>query len=281
MSHFNFYGYFDLPVDHYENFPVASIILPKELRAPIETVYRFARSADDIADADDLPQHFKKERLAFFREELTLIESNKAPLTPLFSDLGNLIVRNELPINLFFRLLDAFEQDLEVDRYENFNDLQQYCTHSANPIGRILLHLFGYTNEQYLTWSDSVCTSLQIINFLQDVKDDYDLGRIYLPKDEMDSFGVTENHIKNRTFDINWLNFMTFQLDRAREYLDSGAELYRALPGRMGVEIKIIVQSGFQVINKLNTSRGNVFVTDHKISSLDLIRILYRTAFLN
>ena len=268
-----------MPVDHYENFPVASIILPVHLRGPIETIYRFARSADDIADSEDLPSEFKRDRLTFFRSELKKIECDEPTLTPLFSELGGLIVRHELPISLFFQLLDAFERDLTVHRYENFNQLQDYCAHSANPIGRLLLHLFGHTNEEYFKWSDSICTSLQIINFLQDIKDDYDLGRIYLPKDEMDSFGVTENHIKHETFDVNWLNFMSFQLERARQYLHDGTELYKKLPGRMGIEIKTIVKSGLQVLTKLDASRGNVFVTNHQINPLDLIKILYQTTF--
>ena len=268
-----------MSVDHYENFPVASVILPKYLRAPIETIYRFARSADDIADATDLPPDFKRDRLAFFRTELKQITSDAPPLTPLFSELSILISQYKLPIGLFFQLLDAFEQDLNVKRYENFTRLEEYCANSANPIGRIVLHLFGHTDEEYLIWSDSICTSLQIINFLQDVKDDYDLGRIYLPKDEMDSFGVTEDHIKNRIFDLHWLNFMNFQLDRANRYLDDGSNLYENLPRRLGIEIKMIVKSGLQVITKLNASRGNVFVTDHKMNSLDFIKILYQTAF--
>ena len=268
-----------MPVDHYENFPVASIIIPAHLRAPIETIYRFARSADDIADSEDFPSDFKRDRLTFFRSELKKIESDEPTLTPLFSDVSGLIVRYELPINLFLQLLDAFEQDLTVHRYENFTQLQEYCARSANPIGRLILHLFGYTEKEYLDWSDSICTSLQIINFLQDIKDDYDLGRIYLPKDEMDSFGVTENHIKHRTFDLNWLNFMSFQMDRARQYLLDGAELYEKLPGRIGIEIKTIVKSGLQVLNKLDTSRGNVFDTNHQINPMDLIKILYQTTF--
>ena len=158
-------GYLVLPVDHYENFPIASIILPKHLRAPIETIYNFARSADDIADSRELPATFKQERLGFFREELQRIQSDHSPLTPLFSELALLIAQHNLPITLFFQLLDAFEQDLTIKRYENFAQLRLYCNRSANPVGRILLHLFGHAQDDNLQWSDSICTSLQIINF--------------------------------------------------------------------------------------------------------------------
>jgi len=276
-----FNGYLVLPVDHYENFPIASIILPKHLRAPIETIYNFARSADDIADSLELPATFKQERLGFFREELQRIQSSHSPLTPLFSELGLLIAQHNLPITLFFQLLDAFEQDLTIKRYENFAQLRMYCDRSANPVGRILLHLFGHAQDDNLKWSDSICTSLQIINFLQDITDDYEMGRIYLPQDEMDSFGVTEHHIKNKVFDLNWLNFMDFQINRARQYLDDGSALYDKLPGRMGIEIKTIVKSGLQVTKKLSASRGNVFAKTHKINSLDFACILFQTIFRN
>ncbi|MDP4837022.1 MAG: squalene synthase HpnC [Burkholderiales bacterium] len=274
-------GYLVLPVDHYENFPIASIILPKHLRAPIETIYNFARSADDIADSRELPATFKQERLGFFREELQRIQSDHSPLTPLFSELALLIAQHNLPITLFFQLLDAFEQDLTIKRYENFAQLRLYCNRSANPVGRILLHLFGHAQDDNLQWSDSICTSLQIINFLQDITDDYEMGRIYLPQDEMDSFGVTEHHIKNKVFDLSWLNFMDFQINRARQYLDDGSALYDKLPGRMGIEIKTIVKSGLQVTKKLSASRGNVFAKTHKINSLDFACILFQTIFRN
>ena len=274
-------GYLVLPVDHYENFPIASIILPKHLRAPIETIYNFARSADDIADSRELPATFKQERLGFFREELQRIQSDHSPLTPLFSELALLIAQHNLPITLFFQLLDAFEQDLTIKRYENFAQLRLYCNRSANPVGRILLHLFGHAQDDNLQWSDSICTSLQIINFLQDITDDYEMGRIYLPQDEMDSFGVTEHHIKNKVFDLSWLNFMDFQINRARQYLDDGSTLYDKLPGRMGIEIKTIVKSGLQVTKKLSASRGNVFAKTHKINSLDFACILFQTIFRN
>jgi squalene synthase HpnC len=274
-------GYLVLPVDHYENFPIASIILPKHLRAPIETIYNFARSADDIADSRELPATFKQERLGFFREEFQRIQSDHSPLTPLFSELALLIAQHNLPIILFFQLLDAFEQDLTIKRYENFAQLRLYCNRSANPVGRILLHLFGHAQDDNLQWSDSICTSLQIINFLQDITDDYEMGRIYLPQDEMDSFGVTEHHIKNKVFDLSWLNFMDFQINRARQYLDDGSALYDKLPGRMGIEIKTIVKSGLQVTKKLSASRGNVFAKTHKINSLDFACILFQTIFRN
>ncbi|MDA1332123.1 MAG: squalene synthase HpnC [Proteobacteria bacterium] len=268
-----------MPVDQYENFPIASIMLPKYLRAPIETIYNFARTADDIADHSELPAPFKKERLGFFHEELKRIQSDQSPLTLLFSELGTLITHHNLPITLFFQLLDAFEQDLTTRRYENFTQLKLYCDRSANPIGRILLHLFCHTHNNYLQWSDSICTGLQIINFLQDVTDDYAIGRIYFPQDEMDSFSVTEHHIKNKVFDLNWLNFMDFQTNRARQYLVDGAALYEKLPGRIGMEIKTIVKSGLQVTNKLAASRGNVFAKPHKINSLDFVSILFQTVF--
>ena len=268
-----------MPTDHYENFPVASLILPNHLRISIQKIYNFARSADDIADCPDLPFSFKCARLQFYREELRKIETNSFPLTTLFHELSDVINQYNLPIKLFEDLLDAFEQDLTVTRYETYAQLTSYCERSANPIGRILLHLFEQPKDEYFHLSDSVCTGLQIINFLQDITEDYDINRIYLPSDEMKSFGVTEEHIKHQIFDLKWLNFMGFQVDRAQQLLNAGAPLYDQLPGRIGIEIKAIVKSGIQVTKKLMDSRGNIFYGTHKLTVRDLFQIMFQIAF--
>ncbi len=268
-----------MPTDHYENFPVASLILPNHLRISIQKIYNFARSADDIADCPDLPLTFKRERLQFFREELQKIATNSFPLTPLFHELSNVVNQYNLPLRLFEDLLDAFEQDLTTSRYETYAQLTSYCERSANPIGRILLHLFEQPKDEYFQLSDSICTGLQIINFLQDITEDYDINRIYLPSDEMKAFGITEGHIKHKTFDLKWLNFMEFQVDRAQQLLNSGAPLYGKLPGRLGIEIKAIVKSGTQVTKKLMNSRGNIFSETHKLNARDLVQIIFQIAF--
>ena len=268
-----------MPVDHYENFPVASIVLPKSLRKPIETVYRFARSADDIADNDQFPTIFKIQRLAFFRKELDHIEAQETPTTPLFSELSHVIHRYQVPIHLFYDLIDAFESDINFTNFHKFEDLAGYCDKSANPVGRIVLNLFNYASDDLCKLSDKICTSLQIINFLQDIPKDYEIGRIYLPTEEQEQFSITEDHFKNQIFDQNWFKFMEFQVQRVRQFLTEGAPLYERLPGRMGLEIKAIVKSGLRVTEKISAARGNVFFFDHRIGKLDTMKIIMNTLF--
>ena len=178
-----------MAVSHYENFPVASLLLPARLREPVEIIYSFARSADDFADEGSDPPQARLQKLNDYRAQLA------APSTPLFRDLEKIIREHGLPIQLFADLLDAFSQDVTQKRYENFPQLMDYCRRSANPVGRLLLHLFKRTTDSELARSDAICSALQLINFWQDVDIDYAKGRVYLPQDEMAAHGVGERHL--------------------------------------------------------------------------------------
>ena len=180
-----------MPVDHYENFPVASILMPRRLRKPVAAIYHFARAADDIADEGDLPDEQRLRQLDEFRAELTLITNNETPLTPLFRNLAAEVHRHALPMQPLYDLLDAFSQDVVKKRYSDFPDLLDYCRRSANPVGNLLLHLYEEATPVNIAYSDAICTSLQIINFWQDVAKDYAIGRIYLPLDELAQHGVS------------------------------------------------------------------------------------------
>ena len=184
-----------MAVDHYENFPVASILLPKRIRRAVEIIYHFARQADDFADESDFADAVRLSKLDAFRAELNRIAAHVKPLTPLFADLAEIIEQHQLPLQLFHDLLNAFTQDVLKKRYANFDEVLDYCSRSANPIGRLLLHLYEEATPTNLTYSDAICTSLQLINFWQDVKKDYAINRIYLPLDDMARFGVTEEQI--------------------------------------------------------------------------------------
>ena len=178
-----------MSIGHYENFPVASWLLPAALRGPVAMVYRFARSADDFADEGDDAPEARLQKLNGFRVQLG------KPETVFFKDLNQMIVQHRLPVELFHDLLDAFSQDVTKGRYADFAEVLDYCRRSANPVGRLLLFLFKENFEKTLLWSDSICTALQLINFWQDLPIDYAKGRIYLPQDEMLRFGVSEGHI--------------------------------------------------------------------------------------
>jgi phytoene synthase len=260
-----------MAIGHYENFPVASLLLPAPLRRPIEVVYRFARSADDFADEGDDPPEVRLEKLNDYRRQL------ERPLAPLLQDVGKLIREHGLPAQLFADLLDAFSQDVTKKRYENFAEVLDYCRRSANPVGRLLLHLFKRTTDLELRQSDAICSALQLINFWQDVAVDYAKdGRIYLPRDEMARFGVSEKQLQQKTADDPWRGLMAFQIDRTRKLMLEGAPLGRALPGRIGLEIRATVQGGLRILEKIERAGYDVFLRRPTLGPLDWPRLLLR-----
>jgi len=248
-----------MSVGHYENFPVASLLLPPQLRQPVELVYRFARAADDFADEGIRPDRERLALLASFGDELRLIERGKTSRVPLFQELAPLIRERGLPPALFHDLLSAFAQDVGKKRYADFAEVLDYCRRSANPVGRLLLAIFNASNAQHLRWSDDICSSLQIINFLQDIAIDYAKGRIYMPQDELARFGVSEAQIAARDTGGAWRDFMAFQVNRTRRMLMDGAPLGRALQGRIGLELRTIVAGGNRILTKIVNARYDVF----------------------
>ena len=248
-----------MSVGHYENFPVASLLLPPALREPVGVIYRFARSADDIADEGNDPPRLRLARLQEFRLELEGINSGRAPQIPLFADLARVVREHRLPVPLFQDLLDAFSQDVVKKRYADFAELLDYCRRSANPIGRLLLILFGNDTAENCRRSDAICSALQIINFWQDIEIDHARGRVYLPEDEMRDFGVSEQHIAAQNCDRAWTGLIKFQTERARNLILSGSTLGRELPGRIGLEIRVTVQGGLRILEKLERAGYDMF----------------------
>ena len=246
-------------VNHYENFPVASLLLPPRFRHPVAQIYRFAREADDFADEGNAADTERLAQLENFREELRRIERGEPPHIAWFADLAAVIREHRLPLPLFADLLSAFSQDVTRKRYANFADVLDYCRRSANPVGRLLLHLFDRASEQNLRWSDAICTSLQLINFWQDVELDYAKGRIYLPQDDMERHGITEQQIAQRRVDDAWRALIGFQIERSRAMMLSGAPLGSALPGRIGLEIRATVQGGLRILEKIEHAGCDMF----------------------
>lgn len=256
-------------VDHYENFPVASILLPRRMRHAVGLIYQFARRADDFADEGDLAPSTRLQLLQDFRSELDRIGGGEKPCTPLFGALAEEIERHRLPLAAFYDLLDAFSQDVDKTRYANFGEVMHYCRRSANPVGRLLLHLHGAANDRNLALSDAICSSLQLINFLQDVAIDYAKGRIYLPQDEMAKYHIDEQQIARGDSGGAWQPFMLFQIERARRLLNSGAPLAKAVGGRFGFELRMIVMGGETILRKLYKARGDVFRQRPLLKPLD------------
>lgn len=248
-----------MAVDHYENFPVASILLPRRIRRAVEIIYYFARQADDFADEGDMPDTERLSRLDEFRAELKRIENGEAAQSPLFEALGEIVNKYQLPIQLLHDLLDAFSQDVLKKRYANFDELVDYCQRSANPVGRLLLHLYDEATPQNLIYSDHICTSLQLINFWQDVQKDHAIARIYLPQDEMARFNVCEAQIAEGHVDDAWQQLMQFQVERARALMLSGAPLGSILTGRIGLEMRLIIAGGMRILRKLEKVKYDMF----------------------
>jgi phytoene synthase len=247
-------------VGHYENFPVASLLLPARLRRPVEIIYRFARSADDFADEGNDPPALRLARLDDYRAELARIERREPARAPLFQALEKIVQDHALPLQPFRDLLDAFSQDVTQKRYASFTEVLDYCRRSANPVGRLLLHLFKRTTDSDLRQSDAICSALQLINFWQDVDLDYAKDdRIYLPQDEMARHGVTERHLAEKTCDEAWRSLMRLQVSRARALMLSGKDLGRTLPGRVGLEIRATAQGGLAILGKIEAAGYDVF----------------------
>ncbi len=258
-----------MPVDHYENFPVASFLVPARLRRPIEVIYRFARSADDIADEGDASPEERLAGLAAYQQELDRIAAGTAPHTQQFRDLAGIIAEYRLPVALFSDLLNAFAQDVVKKRYADFPELLDYCRRSANPVGRLVLYLFGRCEAHHLEQSDCICTALQLINFWQDVAIDWQKDRVYLPQGDLPRFRISEDDIAAGRWSANWAALMDFQIDRAHELMQRGAPLVHALPGRMGWEIRLTVQGGLRILDRLRKVRGDVWRHRPKLGPWD------------
>lgn len=252
-----------LAQQHYENFPVASIVLPKHLRYPVSLIYSFARQADDFADEGHHKPELRLAMLQGFKEQLDLIKENSKTKSEFFTEFGEMVRRYKLPLTPFYDLLDAFSQDVTKTHYANFDEILDYCRRSANPIGALLLHLFDKATPENLAYSDKVCTALQLINFYQDIAIDFDdtyhKSRVYLCQDEMKRFNVGEAQIVSQYVNLHWEQFMLFNIERAEAMLKEGKPLEHILPGRMGLEMRLIIAGGEQIIYKLKKVRGDIF----------------------
>jgi squalene synthase HpnC len=248
-----------MSVNHYENFPVASILLPARLRPAVEAIYAFARSADDLADEGNATPQERLDALAAYETALNRIESGHPANTPLFDNLTTEIARYHLPLQLFRDLLSAFKQDVVTTRYDTFDALLDYCRRSANPVGRLMLHLYDAATPDNLRDADAICSALQLINFWQDVAVDWNKSRIYLPQEDLIRFGVTAGHIEAARTDDAWRALMQFEVERARALILSGAPLACRLPGRVGWELRLVVQGGLRILERIEATDYDVF----------------------
>jgi squalene synthase HpnC len=265
-----------MPVEHYENFPVASFLLPRRLVPAVEAIYAFARSADDIADEGDAAPAERLALLAAYDAKLDAIERGEPAQDPMFARLADALRRHDLPLRPLRDLLSAFRQDVVTTRYHDYAALLDYCRRSANPVGRLMLGLYGTVDESSLRESDAVCTALQLINFWQDVAIDIDKGRIYLPLEDLARFKVSEEQIAEGRVDPAWRALLRFEVERARALMLEGAPLATRLPGRIGWELRLVVQGGLRILEAIERVEYDVFRCRPQLKRLDWAVLLWR-----
>jgi len=260
--------------NHYENFPVLSFLVPKNLRKHVAIVYQFARKADDIADEGILPNEERLTQLNEFEFQLHKTEHEK-DRGQFWNALHNTISEMNLEISNFSNLLLAFKQDITKQRYLNFDELLNYCINSANPVGRIILELNSINSETAKLYSDNICTALQLTNFFQDVGVDYSKGRIYLPLDELEEFGVHENLFLLKENNSNFIKLMKYQVERVQLLFDEGEKLLPFLPFRLRQQIKWTINGGRGILKKIIELEYDVINSRPKFSKIDLIKLLF------
>lgn len=265
-----------MAVGHYENFPVASRLVPTHLRAAVIAIYRFARFADDLADEGDASAAERLAGLARCDEALAAIARGQTPGEAPFAALAQAIREHALPIAPFHDLVSAFRQDVTTTRYATFADVQEYCRRSANPVGRLLLALYRRDSADNLRHSDAICTGLQLTNFWQDVAVDFGKGRIYLPMEDLDRFGVTPAQLGEGRVDDRFRALMAFETARTRAMLESGKPLSRALPWRLGLELSAVIAGGLRILSRIDGARGDVFAQRPVLRTRDWAVVAYR-----
>lgn len=243
---------------HYENFPVGSLLIPKAHRPHVYSVYAFARAADDFADEGTLSQAERLSLMENWREQLVACVNGKAT-HPVFLALAESINVNRLPLQLFHDLLDAFTIDIVRSRHQTFDALLDYSRCSANPVGRLILLLFGHRDEQLARWSDDICTALQLTNFWQDVLVDLAKDRIYIPLDEMERFGYSELDLNAGRYTPEYIALMQSLADRTAALFERGKPLCSAVGGRLGWELRLTWRGGTSILEACRRNQFNVF----------------------
>jgi squalene synthase HpnC len=269
-----------MPIDHYENFPVASLLLPRHLQKAVGQVYWFARSADDFADEGDATDEERLEKLKAYDDQLDTL-SKGGPLHPdceavRFESLAALIRSWPLSVAHFHHLLSAFMQDVTTKRYADYPAVLDYCNRSANPVGRLMLELYRKMTPERQARSDAICSALQLINFWQDVAIDAAKDRIYLPLDDLARFGIEPGGVIAGDPGPRWSELMRFECGRARNLMLSGASLAFELPGRIGFELRLVIQGGLRILERIEAVDYDVFARRPVLGRSDWLLLLGR-----
>lgn len=243
-----------MSIEHYENFPVASVLCPPELRPAVAAIYHFARTADDLADEGDAPPAQRLADLRAFGAELDAVAAGRAPQARwarIFTPLQAQIIQRQLPLPLLHALLDAFVQDLTQHRYADRQELLRYCERSANPVGRLLLHLYQVDDAESLHQSDLICSALQLANFWQDLLVDTSRGRLYVPLADCARFRLAPETLLARDDSPQARALVADLVGWTRQMLHAGSPLVHRVPGRAGWELRLVVQGGLRILDRI------------------------------
>ena len=268
-------------VEHYENFPVASWLCPAPLRGTVAAIYCFARTADDIADEGDASPAQRLADLSSFRADLIAVYAGDSPSSrwqTVFAPLGAAIARHHLPVELLDDLLRAFEQDIVKTRYRDRTEVLDYCSRSANPVGRLLLHLYGVNDAESLAQSDAICTALQLINFWQDLGIDTARDRLYLPLTDIASHGLSVEGLIGRQDSPAARGLIAEMNSWARALMLQGAPLVHRVAGRAGWELRLVVQGGLRIAEKITQLDHATLLQRPRIGKADAPLLLWRAA---
>jgi squalene synthase HpnC len=269
--------------NHYENFPVASLLLPKDKRKYIYAIYAFARAADDFADEPGI-EGGKEKRLALLDEwhaNLKDCYSGKM-YDPIFIALNRTVNDCKIPIEPLESLLKAFKQDVVKSRYKSFDEVLDYSTNSANPVGRLVLMIFGCYDEEFFKYSDKICTALQLTNFWQDVAVDLAVDRVYLPEDDLNRFGYSYEKLYEKKYNDNFKKLMEFEIERTQKIFGEGKKLLEITAGnnslkKLSKELKLTWLGGTEILNKIREIDYNVFKKRPKISAANKLKIFIKS----
>ena len=271
-----------MAVQHYENFPVASLLCPAPLRPAVVAIYHFARTADDLADEGDAPQEQLLAQLARYRADLEAAlagsggSGGSGAWAGVFERLAAAARDQSLPPRWLHALLDAFEQDVRNPPYADREALLDYCARSANPVGRLLLHLYGVGDALSLRQSDAICSALQLINFWQDLSVDLPRGRVYLPLDALQRHGLDLTRLQQEPDSPAARALVRELADWAGGLMHEGAPLALRLPGRAGWELRLVVQGGLRILEKIAAMDYASLRTRPVLRRTDAPRLLWR-----
>jgi hydroxysqualene synthase len=268
-----------VPVNHYENFPVASWLCPSSLRPAVVAIYNFARTADDIADEGQACTQARLSDLSAYRSELLSVAGG-APASPrwaaVFDPLQAVLTRHALPLQLLTDLLSAFTQDAAGQRYADRAELLDYCRRSANPVGRLMLHLYGIDEPTALRRSDAICTALQLANFWQDLGVDLRRDRHYIPLSDCLRHGLSATLQWPAIDSVRTRALVTELAQWARSLMLQGAALVHQVPGRAGWELRLVVQGGLRILEKVDRLGGATISTRPVVGATDAPVLLWR-----